>query len=62
MQVEEERKVYSVRAFNRGIATYLNKVNTVWIEGEVTELRRQQRWQSVFFTLKDPDGGASLPA
>jgi len=62
VQVEEERKVYSVRAFNSGIATYLRKVNTVWIEGEVTELRRQQRWQSVFFTLKDPDGGASLPA
>ncbi|HEY3962246.1 MAG TPA: exodeoxyribonuclease VII large subunit [Gaiellaceae bacterium] len=61
MQVEEERKVYSVRAFNRGVASYLGKLPTLWIEGEVTELRRQQRWQSVFFTLKDPEDGASLP-
>jgi exodeoxyribonuclease VII large subunit len=54
------RKVYSVHAFNRGIATWLNRLPTLWIEGEVTELRRQQRWASVFFTLKDPEDGASL--
>ena len=56
------RKVYSVRAFNSGIATWLNRLPTLWIEGEVTELRRQQRWASVFFTLKDPEDGATLPA
>ena len=56
------RKVYSVRAFNSGIATWLNRLPTLWIEGEVTELRRQQRWASVFFTLKDPEDGASLSA
>src|SRR5215475_15483797 len=57
----EGRKVYSVRAFNRGVASYLSKLPTLWIEGEVTELRRQQRWASVFFTLKDPNDDASLP-
>ena len=56
------RKVYSVRAFNSGIANWLNRLPTLWIEGEVTELRRQQRWASVFFTLKDPEDGASLSA
>jgi exodeoxyribonuclease VII large subunit len=56
------RKVYSVRAFNSGVATWLNRLPTLWIEGEVTELRRQQRWASVFFTLKDPENGACLPA
>jgi exodeoxyribonuclease VII large subunit len=55
------RKVYSVRAFNKGIATWLNRLPTLWIEGEVTELRRQQRWASVFFTLKDPEDGACVP-
>ena len=55
------RKVYSVRAFNAGVASYLSKLPTLWIEGEVTELRRQQRWASVFFTLKDPEDGACLP-
>jgi exodeoxyribonuclease VII large subunit len=54
------RRVYSVRGFNNGVARYLGKLPTLWIEGEVTELRRQQRWQSVFFTLKDPDDGATL--
>jgi exodeoxyribonuclease VII large subunit len=56
----EGRKVYSVRAFNQGIASWLQRLPTVWVEGEITELRRQARWQSVFFTLKDPDGGACL--
>jgi exodeoxyribonuclease VII large subunit len=55
-----DRKVYSVSAFNRGVADWLSRLPTVWVEGEVTELRRQQRWASVFFTLKDPGDGASL--
>ncbi len=54
------RKVYAVRAFSKGVASWLSRLPTVWVEGEVTELRRQARWTSVFFTLKDPDDGASL--
>ena len=56
----EGRKVYSVRAFNHGVAGYIEKLPTVWVEGEVTELRRQERWASVFLTLKDPEDGACL--
>ncbi|MER3411724.1 MAG: hypothetical protein C4305_05025, partial [Thermoleophilia bacterium] len=48
-----DRKVYPVSAFNRGVASWLERLPSVWVEGEVTELRRQERWQSVFFTLKD---------
>ena len=55
------RKVFSVRAFNQGIASWLERLPTVWVEGEVTELRRQERWASVFLTLKDPESGATLP-
>ncbi len=55
-----DRKVYSVAAFNRGVADWLTRLPTVWVEGEVTELRRHARWQSVFFTLKDPADGACL--
>jgi exodeoxyribonuclease VII large subunit len=55
------RKVYTVRAFNRGLATWVSRLPTLWIEGELTELRHQQRWASVFFTLKDPEDGACLP-
>jgi exodeoxyribonuclease VII large subunit len=56
----ENRKIYSVRAFNQGVATWLQRLPTVWVEGEVTELRRQARWASVFLTLKDPADGACL--
>jgi exodeoxyribonuclease VII large subunit len=55
-----DRRVYSVAAFNRGVGEWLTRLPTVWVEGEVTELRRQERWQSVFLTLKDPADGACL--
>src|SRR5713226_3201116 len=55
-----DRKVYAVAAFNRGVAEWLQRLPTVWVEGEVTELRRNTRWQSVFLTLKHPNDGACL--
>ena len=56
-----DRKVYSVAAFNRGVAQWLGRLPTVWVEGEVTELRRHDRWASVFLTLKDPTDGSTVP-
>jgi exodeoxyribonuclease VII large subunit len=56
----EDKTVYSVAAFNRGVAQYLGRLPTVWVEGEVTELRRHDRWATVFFTLKDPSDGSCL--
>jgi exodeoxyribonuclease VII large subunit len=55
-----DRKVYTVASFNRGVADWLTRLPTVWVEGEVTDLRRHDRWQSVFLTLKDPSDGACL--
>ncbi len=55
-----DRKVYTVAAFNRGVGSWLERLPTVWVEGEVTELRRQPGWQSVFFTLKDGREGSCL--
>ena len=57
-----DKKVFTVAGFNRGVADWLARLPTLWIEGEVTELRRNANWASVFFTLKDPDDGACLPA
>ena len=56
-----DRKVYSVSAFNRGVGSWLARLPSLWVEGEVTELRRQAGWQSVFFTLKDLEDGSCLP-
>jgi exodeoxyribonuclease VII large subunit len=58
----EDKKVFSVGAFNRGVAQYVGRLPTVWVEGEVTELRHSRAWASVFFTLKDPDDGSCLAA
>ena len=56
----DDKTVYSVAAFNRGVAQWLGRLPTVWVEGEITELRRHDRWASVFFTLKDPADGSCL--
>ena len=56
----KDKTVYSVAAFNCGVAQYLGRLPTVWVEGEVTELRRHDRWASVFLTLKDPADGSCL--
>ena len=55
-----ERKVFTVSSFNRGIGMYLGRLPAVWVEGEVTELRRNPAWANVFVTLKDPKTGATL--
>ncbi len=57
-----DRKVYPVSAFNAGIERWLRRLPDLWVEGEVTELRRRDTWANVFFTLKDPETGACLPA
>ena len=56
----DDRTVYSVAAFNRGVAQWLTRLPTVWVEGEVTELRRHERWATVYFTLKDPADGSCV--
>src|SRR5262249_60509742 len=48
--------------FDPGVASWLARLPTVWVEGEVTELRPQTRWQTVYFTLKDPADGSCLSA
>jgi len=56
----DDRTVYSVAAFNRGVGQWLSRLPTVWVEGEITELRRHDRWATVFFTLKDPTDGSCV--
>jgi exodeoxyribonuclease VII large subunit len=55
-----DRKVYTVSSFNRGVARWLGRLPEIWVEGEVTELRRNEAWANVFLTLKDPKTGATL--
>jgi exodeoxyribonuclease VII large subunit len=55
-----DRKVFTVSAFNRGVGLHLGRLPTVWVEGEVTELRRNPAWANVFLTLKDPKTAATL--
>ncbi len=55
-----DRKVFSVSAFNAGIGIVLRKLPALWVEGEVTDLRRNEAWSFVFLSLKDPSSGAIL--
>src|SRR3954453_14408814 len=58
----DERRIHSVAAFNRGLAGYVDRLNRdYWVEGELSELSRNERWSYVFLTLKDPRTGATLP-
>ena len=55
-----DRKVFTVSSFNRGIGMHLGRLPNLWVEGEVTELRRNPAWANVFLTLKDPKTAATL--
>jgi len=55
-----DRKVFTVSAFNHGVGMHLGRLPTVWVEGEITELRHNRAWANVFLTLKDPKTGATL--
>ena len=55
-----DRKVYPVSEFNAGVASWLAKLPRVWVEGEVTEVRGQPSWQTVFVTLTDVQDGTTL--
>jgi exodeoxyribonuclease VII large subunit len=57
-----DRKVYTVSGFNAGVSSWVARLPAVWVEGEITELRRQDGWATVFFTLKDVEDGSSLAA
>jgi exodeoxyribonuclease VII large subunit len=57
-----DRKVFPIASFNRGVSLWLRRLPDVWVEGELVELRRNPAWGSVFFTLKDPQSGATLAA
>ena len=46
-----DRKVYPVAAFNGRLRGYLRRIKDVWVEGEVSELRRNEAWATVFLTL-----------
>ena len=56
----DDRTVYSVARVQPRRRPVARSLPTVWVEGEVTELRRHERWATVFFTLKDPADGSCV--
>jgi exodeoxyribonuclease VII large subunit len=55
-----ERRVWTVSGFNQGVASWLARLPHVWVEGEITELRRQAGRPNVYFTLRDPEDGSCV--
>jgi len=48
-----DRTVYTVAGFNQGVADWLGRLGNVWVEGELSDLKRTDRWGLVYFCLKD---------
>jgi exodeoxyribonuclease VII large subunit len=48
-----DRTVYTVAGFNQGVAEWLLRLGNVWVEGELSDLKRTDRWGLVYFCLKD---------
>jgi exodeoxyribonuclease VII large subunit len=48
-----DRAVFSVAGFNQGVADWLGRLGNVWVEGELSDLKRTDRWGLVYFCLKD---------
>ena len=58
----DDPKLWTISDLNRELAAYIRRLGAVWVAGELSELRRSDRWGLVFMTLKDPDDGALLSA
>ncbi|MDP9181575.1 MAG: exodeoxyribonuclease VII large subunit, partial [Actinomycetota bacterium] len=52
---------WPVRAVAVRLNDWINKLGTVWVEGQVTQLN-SGRGNTVFFTLRDPSAEVSLSA
>jgi exodeoxyribonuclease VII large subunit len=48
-----DRTVYTVAGFNQGVSEWLLRLGNVWVEGELSDLKRTDRWGLVYFCLKD---------
>lgn len=60
-----ERKVWSVTGFLLGCRSRIVDIPSLWIEGEISELkvpRPGQKLATVFFSLKDPNNGWMVSA
>jgi exodeoxyribonuclease VII large subunit len=49
-----------VRAVANAIAQYVDRLGTVWVEGQVTQLSRRAGMNTVFLTLRDPVADISV--
>ncbi len=56
-----ERRIHSVANVNRGLAEYLGRLTSIWIEAEIAELQ-VRTGAYVYLTLRDIDGSASIGA
>ncbi|WP_109509287.1 exodeoxyribonuclease VII large subunit [Nocardioides speluncae] len=49
-----------VRAVANAIAQYVDKLGTVWVEGQIAQLNRRAGMTTVFLTLRDPVADISI--
>jgi exodeoxyribonuclease VII large subunit len=49
-----------VRVISQAIGTWIGRLGTVWVEGQVAQLNRRAGTQTAFLTLRDPAADLSL--
>ncbi|RYU14191.1 exodeoxyribonuclease VII large subunit [Nocardioides iriomotensis] len=50
-----------VRQIANAIAQWIDRLGTVWVEGQVAQMSRRQGMNTVFLTLRDPVADVSVP-
>jgi len=52
---------WPVRTVARKIAEWINRLGTVWVEGQLTQISARPGTSTAFLTLRDTDLDMSLP-
>lgn len=51
---------WPVRTVSRKISDWINRLGTIWVEGQVTQISARPRAATAFLTLRDPSADVSL--
>ncbi|WP_374727503.1 exodeoxyribonuclease VII large subunit [Haloactinomyces albus] len=51
---------WPVRTVSRKIADWINRLGTIWVEGQITQISARPRAATAFLTLRDPSADVSL--
>ena len=60
-QGQSAENPFPVRAVAVRVAGWIDKLGTIWVEGQITQLNMRPGVSTVFMVLRDPAADMSLP-